>query len=83
MLYMFQLRYQPENAVELRRHFEQRGVTGHGEGVYLRGAWVSRTRNAMALVEVREAGQIDQIRSELSHFGDLSFEPVVDINQIM
>jgi hypothetical protein len=83
MLYMFQLRYRPENADDLRRHFEHRGVTGHGEGVFLRGAWVSRTRNAMALVEVRETDQIDTIRLELSQFGDLSFEPVVDINQIM
>lgn len=83
MLYMIQLTYAPEKADALRRYFEQRGVTGHSEGVVMLGAWVTKTRHAYALLEVREQRNVDHVSAAWSEFGNVSYEPVIDINQIM
>jgi len=83
MLYMVQLHYRPEERDRLREHFERRGVTGHGEGVVLLGAWVAASRDAFVLLEASREECLRPVCVELAKFGKISSLPVISIDQIM
>lgn len=83
MLYMVQLRYSSDQRDSLREYFERHGVTGHAEGLVLRGAWVSKSRHTFVLVEARDEEVVRGVCSTWAQFGDISYMPVIDIDQIM
>jgi hypothetical protein len=83
MLYMVQLHYRAEERDRLREHFERRGVTGHGAGVALLGAWVSASREGFVLLEASNEESLRPVCSELATFGEISSLPVISIDQIM
>ena len=83
MLYIVQLRYRMEDSEDLRDHFEQRGITGHGDGVVLKGAWVSASRQGFLLLDAKSEDCVQHVCSDLSRFGQLSLTPVISLDQIM
>jgi hypothetical protein len=80
---MVHLRYPRENRDGLRELFEARGITGHGEGITLKDAWVSKSRHAFALVHVENEAEFQRMCSVWAQFGDLNYTRVIDIDEIM
>lgn len=83
MLYMVQMQYRAEERDRLREHFERRGVTGHGPGVALLGAWVAASRDGFILFEASNEESLRPVCTELGKFGTLTYLPVISIDQIM
>lgn len=83
MLYMVELQYSQEKRDELTRYFEQRGVTGHGTRIVVKGAWVSRSRHCYILVSAGDADSFKEMCHSWSQFGEVTSTPVVDIDVVL
>ena len=83
MLYMVELRYQPEQRDPLLHHFETHGLTHHGWGVVIKGAWVAKARIVYLVVESRRESEFDKACQTWSELADLKSTPVIDADQVL
>lgn len=82
MLYMLVLQYAAEQTDSLREFYEQRGIAEYGEGVLVAGAWVAKSRRVYILFKAQNETCFLQACSQFAQFGEVSWEPVVDVEQI-
>jgi hypothetical protein len=58
-------------------------MTGHGNHVAVKGAWVSKSRHCFILVAAANADELREMCLTWGKFGQVSLTPVIDIDQIL
>jgi hypothetical protein len=83
MLYMVELHYTQVHRDAAMRYFWEHGATHYEGNVTVEGAWVATQELvAYALVDAAEAGEVAKACAPLELFGDVSYRPVMSIDQL-
>jgi hypothetical protein len=83
MLYMVELRYQPEQRERALQYFQQHGTTGYEGKVTLNGAWVAtQERIAFAIVEAASQDEMNKACVPLREFGEVKFLAITSFDQL-
>ena len=83
MLYMIELRFDPEHRDSALNYFWKHGSRNYEGKVTVQNLWVaSQDRIAYALISGWEADEVEKACSPLEEFGEVTVRPVVSSDEL-
>lgn len=83
MLYMVEIRFDPEHRAQVLEYFWQHGTSNYVGKLTIQGAWVaSHDKLAYALVDASNEDEVRQSCEPLKEFGEIVYREVTSSDEI-